>query len=274
MYNGAVSSPKGTRRRGAGERAGLSRAAVLAAARRIADEEGVAPLTIRRLAAELGVAPNAFYTYVPNKEALLDALVDDLLAGVDAGDPAEGDWREGLARVMDSSRRLLLAHPRLVPVFLARPGLGPNAARLGELTFELLRRGGVEGERAVEAFRVLLIYSLGFAAFQAPRQHTDSRTRTRRVEDTFAGLPEDRFPRLRRLAGALAAPTTDRHFHTGLRWLLDGIAATGPHRGAGRRPETGVRGTPRTVSGDRAGGPALGGGSAQPHGVPGKERRC
>jgi Tetracyclin repressor-like, C-terminal domain len=93
-------------------------------------------------------------------------------------------------------------------VFLARPGLGPNAARLGELTFALLRRGGVEGERAVEAFRVLLIYSLGFAAFQAPRLQVDSPARTEQVAATFASLPEDRFPQLRRLAGHLAAHTT------------------------------------------------------------------
>jgi AcrR family transcriptional regulator len=203
----------------------LSRQAVLGAARRIADQDGVERLTMRRLAAELGVLPNALYTYYPDKEALLDALVDDLLADIDTPDPTQGDWRDGLFRVMDSSRRLLLAHPRLVPVFLARPGLGPNAARLGEVTFGLLRQGGLEGERAVEAFRVLLIYSLGFAAFQAPRQHTDARARTEAVEATFASLPEHRFPEMRRLAGHLAAPTTDRHFHTGLRWLLDGIGA-------------------------------------------------
>jgi TetR/AcrR family transcriptional regulator, tetracycline repressor protein len=197
---------------------------VLEAARRIADEEGVERLTMRRLAAELGVTPNALYTYVPDKEGLLDALVDDLLAGVDGGDPAEGDWRDGLVRVMDSSRRLLLAHPQLVPVFLARPGLGPNAARLGEITFELLRRGGLEGEQAVEAFRVLLIYSLGFAAFQATRL-PDDHARSARAEATFASLPADGFPEMRRLAGQLAGPTTDRQFHTGLRWLLDGIAA-------------------------------------------------
>jgi AcrR family transcriptional regulator len=220
-----MSTPERPPRRGAGQRAGLSRETVLAAARRIADDEGVDRLTMRRLAGELGVTPNALYTYVPDKDALLDALLDDLLAGVDSGDPAEGDWRDGLVRVMDSSRRLLLAHPRLAPVFLARPGLGPNAARLGETTFELLRRGGLEGERAVEAFRILLIYSLGFAAFQAPRLQGDSVERTRQVEATFAGLPEDRFPEMRRLAAPLADPTTDRHFHTGLRWLLDGLSA-------------------------------------------------
>jgi TetR/AcrR family transcriptional regulator, tetracycline repressor protein len=220
-----MSSSEGPRHRGAGQRAGLTRESVLGAARRIADEDGVDRLTMRRLAAELGVMPNALYTYFPHKEALLDALIDDLLAGIEPVDPAEGDWRDGLVRVMDSSRRLLLAHPRLAPVFLARPGLGPNAARLGEITFALLRRGGLEGDQAVEAFRVLLIYSLGFAAFQGPRLEGDAGARSARAEATFASLPEDRFPRMHGLAGSLAGPTTDRHFHTGLRWLLEGISA-------------------------------------------------
>jgi TetR/AcrR family transcriptional regulator, tetracycline repressor protein len=220
-----MSTPGASPARGAGQRAGLTREAVLAAARRVADEEGLERLTMRRLAAELGVMPNALYTYFPHKEALLDALLDDLLAGVEAGDPAEGDWRDGLVRVMDATRRLLLAHPQLASAFIARPGLGPNAVRLGEISLELLRRGGLEGERAVEALRVLLIYSLGFAAFQAPRLQTDSPARAREVEAAYAGLPEDRYPKLRRLAGPLAAPTSDRQFHTGLRWLLDGIAA-------------------------------------------------
>ena len=161
--------------RSAGQRAGLSRQTVLGAARRIADVEGVDHLTMRRLASELGVMPNTLYSYFPDKEALLDALIDDLLGDIDVGDPADGDWRDGLVRVMDSSRRLLLTHPQLVPTFLARPGLGPNAARLGEITFTLLRRGGIDGERAVGAFRILLESTpWGFAAFQGPRLQIDS----------------------------------------------------------------------------------------------------
>ena len=77
-------------------------------------------------------------------------------------------------------------------MFVARPGLGPNAARLGEITLALLRRGGLDGDRAVEALRVLLVYSLGFAAFQAPRLAGDAGARAARAEATYAGLPEDR----------------------------------------------------------------------------------
>jgi TetR/AcrR family transcriptional regulator, tetracycline repressor protein len=226
-----MSSSGGPARRGAGQRAGLSRGPVLEAARRIADEEGVDRLTMRRLAAELGVMPNALYTYFPHKEALLDALLDDLLAGVEAGDPAEGDWRDGLAQVMDSTRRLLLAHPQLASAFIARPGLGPNAVRLGEISLELLGRGGLEGQRAVEALRVLLVYSLGFAAFQAPRLRGDAGGRSVRAETAFAGLAEEEFPRMRGLARELAGPASGRQFHTGLRWLLDGIAAQAGQEG-------------------------------------------
>ena len=45
------------------------------------------------------------------------------------------------------------------------------------------------------------------------------------MESIFANLAEDTYPEMRRLASHLAAPTTDRHFHTGLRWLLDGISS-------------------------------------------------
>jgi TetR/AcrR family tetracycline transcriptional repressor len=210
LYNSFVSTLRIPPHRGAGQRAGLSRQTVLAVARHIADAEGVDRLTMRRLAGELGVMPNALYSYFPHKEALLDALLDDLLGDIDPGDPGEGDWQDGLIRVMDSSRRLLLAHPRLVQVFLARPGLGPNAAKLGEITFALLRRGGLEGERAVEAFRVLLIYSLGFAAFQAPRG--DDLRRPSRGQ-----LPRD-APGSRRARRAFDRPALPHRTAVAARW--------------------------------------------------------
>src|SRR4051794_30409356 len=129
-----------TRRRGPGERAGLAREVVLDAARSISAREGLAHLTMRRLAARLGVAPNALYSHFADKSALVDELVDAVLAEVPLT-PDDTDWRSGLVRLMTDSRRLLLAHTELIPLVLARAARGPNALRLGEATLALIRRG-------------------------------------------------------------------------------------------------------------------------------------
>lgn len=214
-----MSTPAGARR--AGQRAGLSRQVVLEAARRIAERDGLGHLTMRHLSDELGVMPNALYSYFPDKEALLDALLDELLGEIPIPDPDAVDWRDGLTALMDDSRRLLVAHPQLVAMFLSRATTGPNASRLGEATFRLLRNGGLEGERAVEAFRALLIYSLGFAAIQAPRQESDA-ARVERARGAFGSLPADEFPEMHRVAEHLATRPSDENFLRGLRWLLDG----------------------------------------------------
>jgi TetR/AcrR family tetracycline transcriptional repressor len=188
---------------------------------------------MRRLSDELGVMPNALYSYFPGKEALLDALLDSLLGEIEMPDPERVDWRDGLTSLMDSSRRLLLAHPQLVSLFLSRAAFGPNASRLGEITFRLLRKGGLEGKRAVEAFRALLIYTLGFAAIQAPRQEADA-SRARRAQETFGTLPAEEYPEMRRVARHLASRPSDRNFHSGLKWLLDGLSSEDAGRGPRR----------------------------------------
>ena len=148
---------------------------VIAEARRLAAAEGIAELTMRSLSRRLGVAPNALYSYFADKDALLDELVDQILGEIENPPVDRGDWREGLAELMRRSRRLLLAHADLMPTFLARPTRGPNARRLGEATLALLARGGLSGQAAVDALRILLIYTMGFAAQEAP----DGSTRIR-----------------------------------------------------------------------------------------------
>jgi TetR/AcrR family transcriptional regulator, tetracycline repressor protein len=181
-----------------GKRAGLTAKAVLDAARRLACDEGIDKLSMRRLAKELGVVPNSLYSHFPSKSALVDALLDSLLAEIESPDPDAVGWREGLTAVMSSARRLVLEHPELASAFLSRQSVGRGALRLAEADLELLRRGGIEGERAVEAHRILLIYSLGFGAFEAARREEPS--------------PDAR-----------ARHPSDGSYLAGLRWLLDGI---------------------------------------------------
>jgi TetR/AcrR family transcriptional regulator, tetracycline repressor protein len=207
--------------RSRGQRAGLTREAVLEAARQIADSQGLEKLSMRALAAELGVAPNAIYSHVAGKGELLDALLDSLLGEIQP--PATDDWREALIGVMDQSRQLLVDHPSLIPEFLSRPTRGPNALRLGELCIDLLARGGIQGELAVRAFRSLLVHSLGFAAYEAPRLGDPDRAgRVARSVDFFGSSPNQN---VRAVAGELAQLPDRDEFLASLDWMLDGVLA-------------------------------------------------
>jgi AcrR family transcriptional regulator len=182
--------------RSPGQRAGLTHVAVLTAASELLVEEGLAALTMRAVAARLGVAPNALYSHVPNKTALLDDVLDHALAQVTPPAP-DGDPGEGLHELLVATRAVLLDRPDLAPHYLARQGArGPNAQLLGDIMLALLARAGVTGDDAREALRVLIVYTIGFAALGS--------------------------------GGPLTVDETGRSFDRGLRWLLAGITATPP----------------------------------------------
>jgi TetR/AcrR family tetracycline transcriptional repressor len=152
--------------RGHGQRAGLTQEAVLAASRELMDSAGAAALTMRALARRLDVAPNALYSHVANKTALLDLLLDDLLAAIPAVSPDTHDPVAGLTELMTATYQALTAHPDLVPVYLARQGArGPHAIRLGDLMDDLLSKAGINPTGVARARRALIIHAIGSAAF-------------------------------------------------------------------------------------------------------------
>jgi AcrR family transcriptional regulator len=196
----------------------------VAAARDVVTSQGADALTMRRLAARLGVAPNALYSYYPDKASLLDAVLDSLLAEVEVADLDRMAWRDGLVSLMEASRSMLLDHADLLPQLFARPMRGPNASRLGEETLALLARGGVEGPAAVDALRALLTYTFGSVVIDAPRR-SDPDPLGRQAANVAAFAGQHGLPRVSRLAEPLSRPPADAAFATSLRWLIDGIAA-------------------------------------------------
>ena len=215
-----------------GERAGLSRAEVVETALAIVREDGRDALSMRRVATRLGVAPNALYSHVADKASLLDAVLDAVLA--DIAIPRRGDWRARIEALLLDSRRVLVAHPDLVPLFLARRTSGPNALRLGEALLEQCHRGGMAGERATRALQVLLVYTIGATAFEVPRLRDPAPDeRRRRGRRTLEELDPEAYPRTTAAAEALASHPAEDLLRLGIRWLLDGLAAEGGTR-AGR----------------------------------------
>jgi TetR/AcrR family tetracycline transcriptional repressor len=185
--------------RGRGHRAGLTRAAVIAAAREVIAEAGTESLTMRALSTRLGVAPNALYSHVRNKTELVDAVLDDVLAEIEAPTVETHDPVAGLEGLMVSTYDVLTAHPQLVAYFATRQGSrGPNARALGEVMTTLLARAGVDEGALSQAVRVLVVHAIGSVAL------------TRSLAD-----PEDAPP--------LTAQDLRATFAAGMRWLLAGI---------------------------------------------------
>jgi TetR/AcrR family transcriptional regulator, tetracycline repressor protein len=219
----------------------LTRDQVVTAARRIAAGEGVERLTMRRLADALAVMPNALYTYFPDKAAILDAVLDDLIGDVERPDPRASP-RSGLVSLMASYRSLLLTQPGLIALTVSRPQVGPKAIRLREDGLMLLKRGGLSDADAVRAYMALFAYTAGFVAFEAGRpageRDAEQRADARKVHES---LPAEEFPTTRALASRLAKRPGDAEFTYGLERLLDGFAVTRPPaapsgRAAPRRP--------------------------------------
>ena len=148
-----------------GERAGLTRAAIITTARESLADRGARGLSIRAVAARLGVAPNALYSHVEGKAALVDAVLDDLIGAIPLPDPALTP-RDGLVAIMRDSFDALVRHPDLVALSLARQGSGgANAWRLGDRMLELFAEAGVPDAAARDGLRVLLVHMMGCAAF-------------------------------------------------------------------------------------------------------------
>ena len=183
-------------------------------------EDGLDAVSMRRVADRLGVAPNSIYAHVADKAALVDELIDAMLAGVPT--PTDDGWRERIERVMRDSRRELLRHPDLVPFALVRQSVGPNALRLGEVTLGALREAGLDGPAAVTGLQVLLVHTIGSAAFETGRaQDPEPAARSRRGRERaaeFGGVTAELSDPISRWSG-------DEVFERGLGWLLDGLVS-------------------------------------------------
>jgi AcrR family transcriptional regulator len=214
-------------------RGSLSREEIIKEALALLDEHGPGALSMRRLADRLGVAPNALYYRVRGKADLIDALIDQVYAGLDLEPDPAGDWTQQLTTLSQAIRAHLLAHPAVVPYALQQPGLGPHSLRLGEAIYRVLRPAGFSDQAVVGTVYALLTYILGFVALEVPRAGTDPQTSdefVRRMWAFFAALPPGEFPHTVELAALLARTSTDDQFQFGIRTFLAGLNAQQPER--------------------------------------------
>lgn len=213
-------------------------AQVVEAALTLADEQGLAALTMRAVAERVGISTMSVYTYVPGKPELLDLMVDALYARMERGAFDGESWRERVSTVAEENRMLLLQHPWMTEVAaLSRPPLGPGLMAKYEHELAAFDDTGLSDVDMDAA----LTWVLGFvqahcrAAHDARRATTD--TAMSDAEWWRANQPilarafdPEKYPRAVRVGAAAgeaqgSAWNEERAWEFGLARTLDGLAA-------------------------------------------------
>ncbi|WP_132991524.1 TetR family transcriptional regulator [Gordonia zhaorongruii] len=144
-----------------------SRADVLAAARAILAEHSLADLTMRRLATDLGVRPNALYWHFPNKQSMLAALADDILASIDA--PPDDVWPARLAAMAASMRDALLDVPDSAEIVSSAWASGLSDRGIVDLIAAVARTGGLTQSAAAGVATAICQLTIGLTIEEQTR---------------------------------------------------------------------------------------------------------
>jgi TetR/AcrR family transcriptional regulator, tetracycline repressor protein len=226
----SVSGMRGRR----GPRRALTEDKILDAALTLLDDGGPDAASVRGIAARVGVAPNAVYTYFPDKAAVMKALVERLLGEVDHEVFADRErpWRERVEALALDLRARLTAHRGAVSLMVGGPLDGPNALALNERLLQLLAVAGLDRTEAARASYLLIVYVFGSIALEVadadepgPLPPESERVATRQA--ALAATAAAGFPRSAESATTMAGYISTEQYLWGLRRVLDGIAARG-----------------------------------------------
>jgi len=145
----------------------LTRQRIVEVAAALVDAEGLDAVSVRRLAAELGVQGPSLYNYFATKAEILDAVADAVIAQVDVSAFASHDWREGLRLWAHSYHAVLSAHPNIVPVLAHGPGRRPAALAMADAVYGALVDAGWPPSRAthIGALMRYLVYGSALGSF-------------------------------------------------------------------------------------------------------------
>ncbi|GGU94674.1 TetR family transcriptional regulator [Streptomyces filipinensis] len=194
----------------------LSTDRIVETARELVDREGLAAVSTRRLAAELGVSGPSLYNHFRTKDEILEAVADSVSGLVDLSMFEDGrDWRTALRDWAVSYRAALRDHPNIVPVLARGPGRRPAALRLADAVYGAMVGAGWPPAQATSIGALMRYFIMGSALGSFAGGF---------VDDASAYDPAD-YPHLGQahLLAEQQEKIDERAFETGLAALLDGL---------------------------------------------------
>lgn len=226
----AVPEPPWWRKRGSAgdaDRRPLTREAIVEAALDLLDREGLAGLSMRRLAQELGTGAASLYWHVGDKEELLSLLLDRIVGEAEIPEPDPANWQEQLKEMARETRRRMQRHRDAAQISMGRIPAGPLSVPVLERYLAVFVAAGLPPRVIAFAADMFALYVGGFAYEESLRVPLlgDEHASTAQLADYYRSLPPDAFPSLVGLADDLTAGDADERFEFGIELLVRGLEA-------------------------------------------------
>lgn len=228
-----MSRPEPISRRNRPAKPALSRTAIVDAALRLLDADGLDAVSMRRVAQALDTGPASLYVYVANREELLALVYNRVIGEVDLSDEKDdgADWRERLTTLVIDTIEVLGRHRGIATVGFANVPTDPNVLAHNEKMLELLSRSGITRQTQAWALDLIGLYISASATEQSLLHEKGAVWQAEdgvkdELRSTFANLPEDRYPNLVALNGPLLAGSGPDRAEWSIQVLLNGILAT------------------------------------------------
>jgi AcrR family transcriptional regulator len=209
-----------------------TREEIVEAALAVADDEGFEAVSMRNVAARLGVGTMTLYSYVSSKDDLLDLMFDEVMSELVLPEPLPAGWREALTAIAQRTREVWQRHPWIASSIGERSAFGPNSMRHAEQSLAALNGLGLEGPEAFAVLAAVDDYTLGHTMRQVGQEAAlgragiDAEEWRRSMEPYWREMiATGEFPRLAKLVDVEWELFADERFELGLGWILDGIAA-------------------------------------------------
>lgn len=205
-------------------RSGLTRERIIATATAMIDRDGADSVSMRKLGAELGVEAMALYHHFPDREAILDAVVDAVLSML-VLPPRKTRWSDRLTAILTEARKTASAHPHLFRLMLTRRNKPASALPMMEAILEALSDAGVAPDKLPAAYHTLMVYFRGFLMMET--EHVTGCLPALPSAEQLAAFPHIRAVRDRLYpepSASRGAAQLDALWGSGLRLILDAVS--------------------------------------------------
>lgn len=231
--------------RTAARRGRLSKERILRAALQVADAEGLDALSLRRIAAQLGVSAMSLYRHYRNKAEIEDGIVDHVVGSYRVTDHDESDWVDWVYVTCAQMRSVLCAHPGLLALLdkasMNASSHGINALGVMEAVLSRLRNAGLAPTPTARLYRALMAVTIGSVvrmsrparrAVSCAGEHAGEGQRV--LDRSYAGVPVRQFPQVAAMAPELAKAWDAAEFEAIVRQIINAFAPRTRRSVAGR----------------------------------------